>query len=233
MEKTGTLYEDSESYYSKAGNYKKFSEAQDALMKIPRFLKPRLKGKVVLDIGCGNGKYATLLAKVSKEYIGIDISKPQLLLAQKKNKNLKNVKFICCSAENIPLHSKSVDVVLSTWGALSTIKSLRRKAKVLKEAERILKIGGNIYSVENDSKGEWAEIRKHPKSSEKSHTWLLKKGFKIVKKLNIQFGFSSQEVAKNVMHSIYGNKVSKRINKKTIRHRVLIFNKINNLENSA
>ncbi len=220
----GSLIEGSKSYHSEANYYEMFSKAEDYQKKIFKFLKPKIKGKIVLDVGCGNGRYASLLAPISKEYLGLDISKQQLKIAKYKTKKFKKIKFINCSAEKIPLKSEIVDIVISTW-VISTIIGLRRKAKALKEAERILKKSGTIYIIENDSKGEFEEMRGHIKRTKKYHEWLKKKGFREMTKLNIYFKFNSFQLAKQTIESIWGKSVSKHVKSNIIKHNIIIFKK--------
>jgi len=54
------------------------------------------KSSSVLDIGCGPGKHAIEMARISKEVIGIDISSKMLAYAKNSSKNtgLKNLNFI-------------------------------------------------------------------------------------------------------------------------------------------
>ena len=52
----------SEIYNSKAEIYKVFSEAQDFPNKISGFLTPFVKDKIVVDFGCGSGRYIPYLA---------------------------------------------------------------------------------------------------------------------------------------------------------------------------
>ena len=99
------LLEDSEYYNKKADLYEAFSKAEDHPKKIIKFLKPLFKDKIVLDIGVGNGRFAKILASVTKKYIGIDKSKEQLKRAKKNCSGIKNLRFIHCSAEKIPLPS--------------------------------------------------------------------------------------------------------------------------------
>lgn len=226
MGKKNTLYEGSDFYYSKVKIHEMLSKAEDAPNKILKFLKPRFSKKIILDVGCGSGKYAKALATISKEYVGLDISSNQLSLAKQKTKGMKNVRFIHSSVDNIPLSSESTDIILNTWGTISTIRSLRRKSKILKEIERVLKENGAIYLVDNDSKGEYAKIRNHPKKTEKSHIWLQKQGFKIIRRINTYYKFDSLEDAKTVFTSIWGTKASNQINRNIVGHKVVIFYKL-------
>ena len=76
-----------ESYKNKTKIYDKFSLAEDYEGKIDKFLIPKIKNKIVLDFGCGSGRYAKPLAPHSKKYFAIDVTKEKLSLAKKKIKN--------------------------------------------------------------------------------------------------------------------------------------------------
>ncbi|MBI4919053.1 class I SAM-dependent methyltransferase [archaeon] len=80
----GTLSEGSESYYTKNEIYEEFCDAEDKPGKIFKILKELVKDKVVLDVGCGTGKYAALLAHFAKKYICLDVSSEQLKFAKNK-----------------------------------------------------------------------------------------------------------------------------------------------------
>ena len=79
----------------------------------------------------------------------------------KKETKRKNVRFICCSVEKIPFQQILVDVVISIWGALNVVKDLRKKVKILKEVERLVKSGGDIYIIRDNHIGEWVKIKRH------------------------------------------------------------------------
>ena len=51
------LSEKSKNYYEENDIYEIFSIAEDYPNKIYEYLLPKIKGKIVLDLGCGTGKF--------------------------------------------------------------------------------------------------------------------------------------------------------------------------------
>ncbi len=225
--KTGTLSEGSESYYTKNIVYETFCDAEDKPGKILKILKKLIKNKIVLDVGCGTGKYAALLSSFAKKYICLDVSSEQLKFAKEKVKS-GNVDFICSSAEKINLLDESIEVIISTW-AVSTILEVERRNKVLSELLRVLKNGGSIFLVENDLVSEFEELRgKDPVTgpTKKYNDWAKEKGFESFQKIKTFFEFSSLKETKEVFMQIWGEKVASKIKNKKISHAVIIFSKI-------
>ncbi|MCX6815182.1 MAG: class I SAM-dependent methyltransferase, partial [Candidatus Aenigmarchaeota archaeon] len=181
-------------------------------------------GKVVLDLGCGSGRFIPGLAAASKKYFALDISGELLALARKKAKCLGNVELILSSAESIKLPSESVDIVISTW-VISTLRDVEKKSRAISEAERVLKKGGEIWLVENDSRGEFEDIRM-PSTTKPNIEWLEKEqGFSIARKMDIHFRFASLKEAREIFQAIWGKKIASRVKSRTIRHKVIIFRK--------
>lgn len=59
------------------------------------FSLTNLKGKRVIDLGCGDGAYTFDLLKQKPSYVlGVDASKVAIRLAQKKEKHFKNINFL-------------------------------------------------------------------------------------------------------------------------------------------
>ena len=53
-----------------------------------------LKGKIVLDAGCGNGYLSRIMAKTAKKVVGADFT-PQLIeLAKKRSSHINNLEII-------------------------------------------------------------------------------------------------------------------------------------------
>ncbi len=97
-------------------------------------------GIAVLDIGCGTGRVRQALP-ADLDYTGLDNSPELLEVARRK---YANNKFVQADARDLPLPDNSFDAVL----LIATIHHFFDKAdrlKVLQEARRVLKPGGQIY----------------------------------------------------------------------------------------
>src|SRR3989338_2271331 len=210
-----------EVYISKNTIYDEFAKAEDHQKKIEKFLLPKLKNKIVLDLGCGTGRFSKIFATASKKYFALDISEKQLKLAKRNTKNIKKITFIESTAEKVPLPDHSVDVVFSSW-VISVIQGRRNKKRVLKEIKRVLSKNGRVFIIENDSKGEFERIRGHIKRTENGNIWLKKQGFKM-KRIKIYFKFKDFETAKEVIRSFYGKAISNKLRSNKIEHNIIVF----------
>ena len=225
-----SLSEGSKSYYSEARIYEQFSQAEDFPGLVYHFLLPRIRRRIVLDIGCGTGKYIILFAPFAKKYYGLDVSRAQLKIARKKAKSLmmlRKVSFLNSSAEKTGLPDESVDVVLATW-VFGTILDSRRRANAVSEVERVLKKKGRIYLVENDVGSEFESIRGRYPDARRTKAyalWLEKQGFVVVKKFDSYFKFNSKMQAYRVIKSIWGSKAASKAKGKMIRHKIAVYSK--------
>ena len=129
-----------------------------ALEHVHRYLMARqlAKGYDVLDIACGEGYGANLLADVAKSVIGVDISENAIEHA--KNKYTKpNLSFIVGSCAAIPLPDNSIDLCVS----FETIEHHDQHDIMMLEIKRVLRQNGILiisspdkyyYSIEPDHK---------------------------------------------------------------------------------
>jgi SAM-dependent methyltransferase len=102
-----------------------------------------LKGKKVLDIGCGYGWYELILmSRGATAVCGIEISENDLVTA-KKYINDKNVEFKVGSAIEIPYGNDTFDSVVS-WEVIEHIPK-DTENKMFEEVYRVLKPGGVFY----------------------------------------------------------------------------------------
>eukprot|EP00747_Dinoflagellata_sp_TGD_P188672 gnl/TRDRNA2_/TRDRNA2_48008_c1_seq1.p1 gnl/TRDRNA2_/TRDRNA2_48008_c1~~gnl/TRDRNA2_/TRDRNA2_48008_c1_seq1.p1 ORF type:complete len:216 (-),score=24.84 gnl/TRDRNA2_/TRDRNA2_48008_c1_seq1:37-684(-) len=102
------------------------------------------KGRVV-EVGSGRGGGASTLArcKCPKEYIGIDLNEGQIVSAQMHfgREGQCPLSFVQGDAENLPLPSNSVDVVLS----VETSHTYPHFDKFVHEVYRVLHPGGAFH----------------------------------------------------------------------------------------
>jgi len=71
-----------------------------------------IKGKIVLDAGCGTGRWEdTLINSGAKYIVGIDISTSMIYNAKKKEYGNVNLDFIIGSVTDMPIRSNSIDLI--------------------------------------------------------------------------------------------------------------------------
>lgn len=109
---------------------------------ITRYL-PESKG-LIADIGGGPGHYAQWLADMEHNVILVDPVPKHIQQAEKRSKNAKKgFRCILGEARCLPLENHSADVVI-LHGPLYHLQDVSDRILVLKEARRVLKIGGIV-----------------------------------------------------------------------------------------
>tara|TARA_B100000686_G_scaffold331260_1_gene394549 strand:+ start:4485 stop:5570 length:1086 start_codon:yes stop_codon:yes gene_type:complete len=111
------------------------------------------KDKIVLDAGCGSGKFSATIARLgAKKVYGLDIGKKGLEFA--KNQSLKKqycsrIEYIEGSLLDIPLNDGELDMVWSNGVIHHTLDY----KKCLSEFNRVLKKEGELFLYVNGSFG--------------------------------------------------------------------------------
>jgi SAM-dependent methyltransferase len=111
----------------------------------PTALAELHEGETVLDLGSGGGIDVLLSAKrvgPSGKAYGLDMTDEMLALARENQRQagVTNVEFLKGEIEHIPLPDETVDVIISNC----VINLSGDKARVLREAFRVLKPGGRF-----------------------------------------------------------------------------------------
>lgn len=124
------------------------------------------KKDVVLELGCASGVTSKKISKYVKRVIAIDFSEEAINLAEKENAG-ENIDYKIADATDLFfLESESVDKVAAN-DFIEHIDDVDL-AKVLKEANRVLKPGGTI-TIYTPQRLHWAEIIKHFLNTDPTH----------------------------------------------------------------
>lgn len=124
-------------YYNLLYTDKDYSGESDYVIKL---LKKYANDAVnILDVGCGTGKHAALIAQRGYRVAGIDLSEEMISIAQ--SKNYENCDFKVANARNFEL-GKQFDVITSLFHVLSYQTSNEALDEVFKNVSRHLKPEG-------------------------------------------------------------------------------------------
>ena len=212
--------------------YEAFSRAEDEGNRLLDRLLALIafRNGVVLEIGCGSGKYTELIAPESRRFLAIDSSKRMIEFARNRCRQIGKVRFIHCNAEMMPIPSLSIDLVFASW-TISGIVPEEARERAVNECLRVLKSDGHVWLVENDCGGEFMEMR-DPASEgwdRENVAWLTEKhGFRIAERVKTSFLFPSVEDARRTMGFILGESAldyMERNPKLRFSHNVLILHK--------
>ena len=132
-----------EQFHKQATNFNNWSITQDE--RIHRSLYNFFgieAGDRLLDFACGTGSFAVYAAQRTKAVQGVDISEKMIEIAVEsaKQRNLKNIKFLCCDVEKVLLESDSFECVISK----SAFHHMKNYKTIFKEMKRCCKKQGRI-----------------------------------------------------------------------------------------
>jgi 23S rRNA (guanine745-N1)-methyltransferase len=143
----------------------------------------QVRGKKVLDMGCGPGEFSLRVGRRAKSVTGIDASRAALEFARRNlaRSGLKNVAFKYANARKLPFPANSFDLVYSRRGPASDSKhNLREVLRVLRKDGTFMEITIGERDKQNlaqifgrgqmlSFKGQVSTVKKY---------WLEKVGFK-------------------------------------------------------
>lgn len=102
------------------------------------FARQHIQGKVVLDVGCGNGYGTALISQDAREIIGVDYDKATVEANAREYRDLSSVRFVQAKVPPLPFETDSIEVI----AAFQFIEHLEQRREFLKEAFRVLKPKG-------------------------------------------------------------------------------------------
>ncbi len=134
LKELGKKYDRIAGKYAKAINENFWNRLLEYPQTSAEIRKLDIKGKLVLDVGCGSGRYAKLLAKMGAKVYGIDNSKALIKIAKRE---VAGVEFKTGDACNTKYKYGVFDAVIS-----ALVLEYLDRDKFFKEMNRILKRSG-------------------------------------------------------------------------------------------
>jgi ubiquinone/menaquinone biosynthesis C-methylase UbiE/predicted nucleic acid-binding Zn-ribbon protein len=110
------------------------------------------KRKRVLDIACGEGYGANLLARIASKVTGVDLDAGTIAHAKAKYRH-RNLHFVRGSCTEIPCEDHSIDLVAS----FETIEHISEHGDFLSEIKRVL-VPGGILVISSPHKAEYQKV---------------------------------------------------------------------------
>jgi len=157
------------------GAYNEYGDMSRQYVIDPALLKilGKVKGKTVLDAGCGNGYLCRLLSKKGAEMVGVDVSRKSIEIAQAfEKKEPLGIEYHVGSICNLSMCADAAfDAVVSNL----VLQDLQDLDGALRELHRVLKPGGKlVFSIMHpcfSSPPVHGWVRK-PVDSHRSEDWL-------------------------------------------------------------
>jgi SAM-dependent methyltransferase len=121
----------------------------DLLQKIALEEVLKLRGdEVVLDFGCGSGRFSYWIAPKVRKLVGLEIT-PEMIELAETHRTAPNVEFTVYDAVRFPVFPFSFDLILSV-GVLQTLGGELLKSTLF-SLPQYLKRGGMFYLIEQVS----------------------------------------------------------------------------------
>ena len=99
-----------------------------------------LKGKTVLDAGCGNGYLSRKIAKTAKKVIAVDFTEGLIEHAKRRSRDFKNIEYRVENIERLSFKNNIVDLTLCNM----VLMDLERLDRAVGEIARVTKKNGLI-----------------------------------------------------------------------------------------
>lgn len=211
---------DNKTVYARHGNeYEALIAREDYqgnILKALRKITP-LENRVVLDLGAGTGRLASLLAPLAASVHAFDIAPDMLRVCREKltKSGLTNWEVNIADHRQLPVDDRSADLVVSGWSvsylAVWNPDSWRAELdKALDEMKRVLKPGSYIVLFESLGTGNESPIPlEHLKNF---YPWLDEAGFQ-KSWIRTDYEFESLEEAEYLSRFFFGDELGDKVRK--------------------
>jgi len=106
------------------------------------------RDKVVLDFGCGGGRFSYWIAPKVRRVVGLEVT-PEMIELAERHRTTENVEFVVYDGIHFPMISYLFDIIVSVW--VLQYMDMERLKKTVSELARYLKPGGRVCLIEQAS----------------------------------------------------------------------------------
>jgi ubiquinone/menaquinone biosynthesis C-methylase UbiE len=117
-------------------------------------------GEIILEIGCGTGRYARELAGRRVRAVGVDPSKGMLAVARGASSCCHALSYVRATGESLPFQKGTFDGVV----IVTTLEFAADPDALLSEAVRVTRAGGRVVVGALSRRGPWAAHRNRSRS---------------------------------------------------------------------
>jgi tRNA (mo5U34)-methyltransferase len=145
MKPIGDIYNKDKTakYYDTVGKNAESNEKSDAEKLLDNLIPQNLDGKIVLDLGCGNGRHSEVLCeKGAAKVVAMDLSGAMIeqVKARKNEKQLNQLELVRADMDNLPIAKDKFDFIFSRFSLMYSGKM----EQVVKNLSDTLSSGGEI-----------------------------------------------------------------------------------------
>ncbi len=122
-----------------------------------------VKGRTIIDIGCGNGGLTRAIADKGALVTGVDTSEKMLKQAKQLNQDLSNLHFQVGAAEQLPFNDSEFDNAVCSM-TVNTFSNRDMVEGMFKEASRVTKSNAKViislphpFTLDQRTKFRWTE----------------------------------------------------------------------------
>jgi ubiquinone/menaquinone biosynthesis C-methylase UbiE len=112
------------------------------------YVTPLIKGKTVLDVGCGLAYGTALMAESAASIVGVDYDQSVVDDNSTRYSHIKNLSFQRVTVPPLPFADESFEVVTT----FQFIEHIHPRREFMKECIRVLKPGGKLYVTTPNTK---------------------------------------------------------------------------------
>ncbi len=146
---------DLEQYYQKikalnishyAGEVPYYSKAHLRVVEIT-LLKKLPPGAVILDVGCGSGRFSIGAAEQGFKVTGLDITPAAIEASRQRAKELglNNICFLVCDMIALPFEDEAFDYVFCPRFSLNAVPTFKHRQQAIQEMIRVVKSDGKVF----------------------------------------------------------------------------------------